>query len=306
MVSPLDLAFSQNVIYLRFTDGKSVDDAVWQIRHRKATDDENCDIVLQPPFPMIEILKWRPKLRDGDGKPLLDSQGGNKFGTERSFSLDNRRLYALQRAAIAHYPKKCHVAVLEITSHAKIIRHMRKFRTRTNGLSITITEWSGVGRDNARNFNAMRVWDWQTAVCCADEANHDEKVTADAANTGSCGSWEYLDPTGKRQGPFSNWQMGAWWRRNMLPPETMVRPYDAALANATAVGEEFQGAEFTPINKLFDGEEAFAPSFTPHAADLKANWQPCQQCWRDRQQGKSFNGKWYCATCWIDWESTRA
>lgn len=106
MVSPLDLAFSQNVIYLRFTDGKSVDDAVWQIRHRKATDDENCDIVLQPPFPMIEILKWRPKLRDGDGKPLLDSQGGNKFGTERSFSLDNRRLYALQRAAIAHYPKK--------------------------------------------------------------------------------------------------------------------------------------------------------------------------------------------------------
>ncbi|CAE8648137.1 unnamed protein product, partial [Polarella glacialis] len=103
-VSPLEVFFSQNVIYPKFTDGRSVDEAVRQIRVVEADSSEEDVVILEAPFPQIEAVRWCPKLRDGEGKPLLDSSGEERRGSEGLFSMDNRRLYALQRAAVAHCP----------------------------------------------------------------------------------------------------------------------------------------------------------------------------------------------------------
>ena len=52
-----------------------------------------------------EAVRWCPKLRDGEGKPVLDAEGQEKRGVEGLFALDNRRLYVLQRAAVYQYPR---------------------------------------------------------------------------------------------------------------------------------------------------------------------------------------------------------
>ena len=96
---------------------------------------------------LAKAVRWCPKLRaglaelsypyssaahsgsaleDGEGKPVLDEKGEERRGVEASdgdtgdlpksllcsqglFTLDNRRLYALQRAAVAQYPRSCFV-----------------------------------------------------------------------------------------------------------------------------------------------------------------------------------------------------
>merc|ERR1719446_1034225 len=120
--------------------------------------------------------------------------GGVRLGNEALVSVDNRRLYALQRVAVAEHPRRCRIQVNVLGDKGEVLRHIKKFRTRTNGLSVSIGEWSGVGRDNASDFSTMRVWDWRSAVAKADETTGAETSQArEAAELGSCGSWEYLD-----------------------------------------------------------------------------------------------------------------
>merc|ERR1712094_76460 len=80
------------------------------------------------------------------------------------FSMDNRRLYTLQRAAVAQHPRRCCVQIDVLRDKGEVMRHLKKFRTRTNGLSISIGEWNGVGRDNAADFSTKRIWDWRSAL----------------------------------------------------------------------------------------------------------------------------------------------
>mmetsp|Transcript_129476 Transcript_129476/g.360670 ORF Transcript_129476/g.360670 Transcript_129476/m.360670 type:complete len:343 (-) Transcript_129476:196-1224(-) len=309
-VSPLEVAFSQNVIYPRFADGRSVDDTVGQIRVAGARPCRRLEegvqeerLALEPPFPMMEAVRWCPKLRDGHGKPLADEQGNHRRGPEGLFSVDNRRLYALQRAAVAQYPRQCCVAVAVITERNEVLKHLKKFRTRTNGLSITVSEWNGVGRDNARAFSAMRVWDWRSAVARAAEGGAEASMlAAEAASTGSCGCWEYLDHRDIRRGPFSNWQMRQWWERKMFPPDLRIRPYDAAATVADKEDGEEPGMPFLFVEEVFqDAPSAFAPGFSPRATDGEADWKRCSQCGRRRWEGWSASGEWYCATCWRRW-----
>jgi len=316
-VSPLDVAFSQNVIYPKFADGRSVDDTVKQIRvvsgQGKGSEELTAaeggglgpeEVLLDPPFPTMEAVRWSPKLRDGQGRPLLDEQGGQRRGAEGLFSVDNRRLYVLQRAAVAQYPRRCRVAVSVIVDKAEVMKHLKKFRTRTNGLSITVSEWNGVGRDNAREFSTMRVWDWRSAVSRAAEAGPEAAaIAAEAADTGSCGCWEYLDNSGTRRGPFSNWQMRQWWERKMLPQNLRIRPYDAA-ASVGDRGAADEGPEFRQVQDVFQEAPApFAPGHSPRATDKEADWKRCAQCNRKRWEGWSAHGEWYCATCWRRWEA---
>jgi len=302
-VSPLAVSFSQNVIYPRFTDGRSVDDVVDKVTAEEYSSDENkFDLTLEAPFPVIEAVYWSPKLRDGEGKPLLGEDGSQRRGVEALFSLDNRRLYALQRAAVVHYPKRCRTKVAVITDKTEIMRHLKKFRTRTNGLSITISEWNGIGRNNAQDYNAMRVWDWRSAVAAVSSLHTEGLQTqVDAASSGSCGSWEYLDFEDVCRGPFSNWQMRQWWERKMVPESLRVRPYNPEAARS----EKGSTLPFRPVHEVFEDAPApFAVGWSPRAADLEQEWKECSQCRRHRLEGWHAYGQWYCTACWKKWDSS--
>lgn len=317
-MSPLDVLFSQNVVYPKFTDGRSVDDAVKLIRAVPWKDTGAAggleargevqgeagagiaeEVELQVPFPNIQAVRWCPKLRDGQGKPLTDGQGGNRMGAEGLFTVDNRRLYALQRAAVTQWPKRCTVPVEVITDRLEVMKHLKKFRTRTNGLSITISEWNGVGRDNMKDFSAMRVWDWRSAVSSVQEGGAaGVKAAQDAAEAGSIGCWEYLDHQDICRGPFSNWQMQQWWERKMLPADLRIRPYDAA----AAAGHR-QAQEFTSLREYFAAApQPFAPGWSPAATEQEGEFKKCAQCNRKRWEGWTAHGEWYCTMCWKRWQ----
>eukprot|EP00927_Polykrikos_kofoidii_P052048 TRINITY_DN45810_c0_g1_i1.p1 TRINITY_DN45810_c0_g1~~TRINITY_DN45810_c0_g1_i1.p1 ORF type:complete len:344 (+),score=62.99 TRINITY_DN45810_c0_g1_i1:97-1128(+) len=317
-LSPLELRFSQNNIYPRFSDGQGVDEALSQIRY---VDDDASpndvegggDLKLEPPFPTIEAALWSPKLRDGDGKPLLDANGVERLGEEALFSLDNRRLFVLQRAAVTRYPRRCKTAVAVIVSKEERARHVKKFRTRTNGLSVTICEMNGVGRDNAKDFTPIRLWDWRSAVAQVKAGNAQATESAErAASSGTCGSWQYLDGKGVHRGPFSHGMMRDWWERRMLPTDLKIRPYDpvavaAEKAALTTTGEVAMPAyDFRLVVDVFAAAPApFAPGWSPRAAKQEAevgDFNECDQCGRSRLEGWSGGGKWYCAACWKRWE----
>eukprot|EP00929_Paragymnodinium_shiwhaense_P065408 TRINITY_DN32792_c0_g1_i1.p1 TRINITY_DN32792_c0_g1~~TRINITY_DN32792_c0_g1_i1.p1 ORF type:complete len:334 (-),score=53.63 TRINITY_DN32792_c0_g1_i1:2-1003(-) len=306
-MSPLDICFSQNVIYPTFTDGKSVDDAVKSIH---TADGEGDDVVLDPPFPMIEVVRWTPKLRDGAGKPLQDENGKDRLGSEGLFTIDNRRLYALQRVAVAQYPRRCKVEVAVLKARDEIGRHLKKFRTRMNGRCVNISEWNGVGRDNAKDFSAMRIWDWRSAVQSAVAVSEGGKVddsVAKAAQSGSCGAWEYLDGKGSRRGPFSNEMMRQWWQRGMLPKDLRIRAYDVAATVAEKAGEHVsEERDFAYVVDVFrEAPEAFAPGWSPQTTQQEREGQTCGECGRKRIEGWCGRGTWYCINCWKRWENDK-
>mmetsp|Transcript_20420 Transcript_20420/g.47618 ORF Transcript_20420/g.47618 Transcript_20420/m.47618 type:complete len:338 (+) Transcript_20420:62-1075(+) len=312
--SPLDVSFSQNVLYPKFSDGRSVDEAVHLIRETPCEDAEY-DLTLEHPFPAIEVVWWTPKLRDGQGKPLLDKDGSERLAREKLFTLDNRRLYALQRAAVMRFPQKCRVAVGEIVDKSEVMRHLKKMRTRTVGLSVSVSEWSGTGRDNAKDYNTMRVWDWRSAVAPVEFLLRDaEERVHEAADSGKCGAWEYLDGKGEVRGPFSTWQMRQWWERKMLPPELKVRQFRPNLAknNNNAGGDgsnTLKEAEpFNLVTHLWQAPvPAFAPGLSPrNAGEGRETFTQCQQCNRKRCEGWSTRGgEWYCISCWNKWQRDR-
>lgn len=301
-VSPLDVRFSQNVIYPRFTDGRSVDDAAKAIRAVGGVDGTaDAEVTLEPPFPAVEVVRWVPKLRDGEGNPVDDGTGKHKKAEEGLFAVDNRRLYALQRAAATQWPRRCKVEMQLVVDRAEVLKHVKKFRTRTNGLSITVSEWSGVGRDNAKDFSVLRVWDWRSAISSAQSGGASGSTAS--TDTGSCGSWEYLDNQDTRRGPFSNWQMRQWWEHKLLPPDLRVRPYDAVAA-VQGAARTSEVASFRCVSEVFaDAPAPFAAGWSPRAtcADAQADWHKCEECGRDRVEGWSAHGKWYCTICWKRW-----
>ncbi|CAK9066345.1 unnamed protein product [Durusdinium trenchii] len=229
-VSPLEVNFSQHVIYPLFSDGTSVDETVREVTAVESFDEEI--YWLKAPFPPIQAVRWCPKLRDGEGKPVLDENGEERRGVEGLFTLDNRRLYVLQRAAVYQYPRKCKITVEVVTDRWEVLNHLKKFRTRTNGLSIFVSEWNGTGRDNTKHFDVLRVWDWRSAVSKLEEGPAEQEQAADAGN---CGCWEYLDPRKLCRGPYSNWQMQQWWDHGMLPRDLQIRPFRPKTGDA---GEE--------------------------------------------------------------------
>eukprot|EP00913_Durusdinium_trenchii_P024962 g23429.t1 len=318
-VSPLEVNFSQHVIYPLFSDGTSVDETVREV---------TAEIYwLKAPFPPIQAVRWCPKLRDGEGKPVLDENGEERRGVEGLFTLDNRRLYVLQRAAVYQYPRseqsgremrsaadvesrlralppdiwqrKCKITVEVVTDRWEVLNHLKKFRTRTNGLSIFVSEWNGTGRDNTKHFDVLRVWDWRSAVSKLEEGPAEQEQAADAGN---CGCWEYLDPRKLCRGPYSNWQMQQWWDHGMLPRDLQIRPFRPKTGDA---GEEggFQ-AEFRPVLEVFaDAPKPFDPGWSPTLALKDDVFYRCAQCRRQRLDGWSARGQWYCSNCWRRWDT---
>eukprot|EP00403_Amphidinium_massartii_P033897 CAMPEP_0178446226 /NCGR_PEP_ID=MMETSP0689_2-20121128/40678_1 /TAXON_ID=160604 /ORGANISM="Amphidinium massartii, Strain CS-259" /LENGTH=306 /DNA_ID=CAMNT_0020071011 /DNA_START=97 /DNA_END=1014 /DNA_ORIENTATION=- len=126
-------------------------------------------VMLQCPFPYLEVTKWRCKLREPDGAPKLDPKTGLELYSheERWFTFDNRRLYVLQRAAAALWPLEVRCKIAEVPGTLARTRELRKFDTRTFGCSIV------VGR---RDDPDPAPWSWRLSVGLPEEEQPEEGV----------------------------------------------------------------------------------------------------------------------------------
>mmetsp|Transcript_130410 Transcript_130410/g.260169 ORF Transcript_130410/g.260169 Transcript_130410/m.260169 type:complete len:386 (+) Transcript_130410:36-1193(+) len=141
---PLELRFSQKKMRNVFADGRLIEDAVELVKPVCRPPDEaemyEAPWWLEAPFPPIEVLRWRCKLRDEQtGRPLLDKSGREIFEENESwFTLDNRRLYCLQKVAARLWPERCTVDVIAEIRKDRRMREIRKFRTLDSGESIMV------------------------------------------------------------------------------------------------------------------------------------------------------------------------
>lgn len=141
---PLELRFSQKKMRNVFADGRLIEDAVELVKPVSRPPDEaalyEAPWWLEAPFPPIEVLRWRCKLRDETtGRPLLDKSGREIFEENESwFTLDNRRLYCLQKVAARLWPERCTVDVIAEIRKDRRMREIRKFRTLDSGESIMV------------------------------------------------------------------------------------------------------------------------------------------------------------------------
>lgn len=182
-ICPLAIRFSQARIRPTFQDGRVVERTLQQIEAIPWPLEDNAyDLLLHVPFPPIEIIRWRPKLREEDGRTLVDEDGATMMGETCWFTFDNRRLYCLQAAAAKQWPRQS-AAVVHIMHDLPLSRCTpRKFRTTDLGCSVRI----------ARRHDPMprAIWNWDEAT--RSGGNHtgpqsdascaaQEKVLADAS-----------------------------------------------------------------------------------------------------------------------------
>jgi len=145
-IDPLEIRFSQMKMRHLFGDGRRIADTVKEVYEEPCTEAERAeygvDCKLIFPFPKIEVIRWRCKIRDmKTGRPKVDNETGEEIldSEEHWFTLDNRRLYCLQEAAMRVWPQRCvaEVAVIISGPHAHM-RELRKFRTLDCGRSAMI------------------------------------------------------------------------------------------------------------------------------------------------------------------------
>eukprot|EP00930_Biecheleria_cincta_P072821 TRINITY_DN60168_c0_g1_i1.p1 TRINITY_DN60168_c0_g1~~TRINITY_DN60168_c0_g1_i1.p1 ORF type:complete len:376 (+),score=40.70 TRINITY_DN60168_c0_g1_i1:55-1182(+) len=135
LISPFAIRFTQEHIRTTFRDGRAVEQTVTEIETQPGKCD--VDLILKAPFPHIEIIRWTSA--DGD----------------HWFSFDNRRLYCLQRAAAAHWPRRV-ACVVEVPYAADRSSWWRKCDTSVAGGSVSLRHSS--------MQPAVSSWDWRDAI----------------------------------------------------------------------------------------------------------------------------------------------
>jgi len=208
LLCPFSIKFSQTRCRPNFQDGREVEDAsalvtsvpfaeAWTTPAQAGDEtaenlpnylEDKYDEFLAHPFPTIEVIRWRAKVRDAEGKEIRDPETGrDKMGEEQWFTLDNRRLYALQKAAVRMWPKRCCVVVRVLRGdfgHA-----LKKFKTLTNGQTVEVGNrfWGNEASTNP-------IWSWEVAVKSlpnADSAQQEaarlsEAIKRDEARENEC------------------------------------------------------------------------------------------------------------------------
>lgn len=184
LISPFAIRFTQEHVRVTFRDGGHVEETLSQIQVQPA-DGVEYDLIIRAPFPNIEIIRWSGKHHDrsdGENNASAGSVRKSKNCSAHWFTFDNRRLYCLQRAAEAYWPRRV-AAVVEVLYKADRNSWWRKYDTTTAGrsaqLRVSGLEWLPLDR-----------WDWRKAVTrgsaglnqVADEAvaADDEKPSVDA------------------------------------------------------------------------------------------------------------------------------
>lgn len=121
-VCPFEIRFTQEKVHPFFHRRGPIANVLPKIRPVLRKSDqpgEEAEIELVPPFPPIHCL-----------------QNSDEFWT-----LDNRRLYALQQVAIEHWPQRCRVKILcrERLPRQRFRSQYRKFNTTSGGRSIVVS-----------------------------------------------------------------------------------------------------------------------------------------------------------------------
>lgn len=139
LICPLALRFSQDHIRPEFQKGPDMEAAIKAIHTKPGSG--AYDIVLVPPFPAIEVIRGHLKNEDGVSQD------------DHWLSLDNRRLYCLQRAAVAHWPQRVACEVEALKAPTQDMR--KKVNSSVDGLSV------GIGHSPKQ---LMSRWDWTKEV----------------------------------------------------------------------------------------------------------------------------------------------
>lgn len=208
-MSPLDLRFSQKKMRNVFADSRLIEDAVGLVQAVRRSPEEaelyDAPWRLETPFPPIEVLRWRCKLRDdATGRPQTDTEtGAELFDSEENwFTLDNRRLYCLQRAALQLLPERCTADVIAEVRKDRRLREIKKFRTLDSGKSI----WVGSRVDGV----PFTRWSWRS------------ELASPSSIVGVGGEVRWGGPVGKSGdsfGQFSSGKNGGYARGNRGRPE---------------------------------------------------------------------------------------
>mmetsp|Transcript_67830 Transcript_67830/g.126714 ORF Transcript_67830/g.126714 Transcript_67830/m.126714 type:complete len:357 (-) Transcript_67830:49-1119(-) len=186
-ICPFAIRFSQARIRPTFQDGRVVEKTKDQIRIVPwPLADGDYDILLDAPFPPIEIMRWRPKYRSEDGSAFETGRGDAVLADSCWCTFDNRRLYCLQAAAVEQWPRRA-AAVVHVMHNLPEGRSvLRKFRTTDLGTSVKISR---------RNDSVPRsVWHWpDLAVGASAPRSLEERRAVDrAAVDAAKESWEEL------------------------------------------------------------------------------------------------------------------
>eukprot|EP00746_Dinoflagellata_sp_MGD_P134021 gnl/MRDRNA2_/MRDRNA2_67827_c0_seq1.p1 gnl/MRDRNA2_/MRDRNA2_67827_c0~~gnl/MRDRNA2_/MRDRNA2_67827_c0_seq1.p1 ORF type:complete len:629 (+),score=117.23 gnl/MRDRNA2_/MRDRNA2_67827_c0_seq1:71-1957(+) len=208
VLNPFAIRFSQPRINPYFMQGESFEAAI------AACKEEPCQILggsersfIKAPFPDIEVVCWRPKLRNADGVAVKDAKGKQTWGEERWFTLDNRRLHCLQKAAIKAWPRACCIAVKVIDAVGNDRQELRKFRTTTEGATISI----GRSKDAPED---VVTWDWQMELTKAAGADPKLSVFLDAIEAEE----QRTEPLRAQLGASAVKQMGVFGKYNFVTP----------------------------------------------------------------------------------------
>jgi hypothetical protein len=163
LISPLAVRFTQEHIKTVFRDMHVVEETAAQIEAHPGMGDDY-DLVLHAPFPQIEIIRW------GTTRIVDEEEGGYHW-----FTLDNRRLYCLQRAAMRHWPLRVAAKVEILYADPGVLR--RKYDSTTLGASVTVAH-------SCKDAPLFR-WDWRMEVqACA----HNGALTATCSK--EHGAWD--------------------------------------------------------------------------------------------------------------------
>jgi len=153
LISPLAVRFTQEHIRTTFRDGRSVEASCAQIVSRPGVG--AYDVLLAAPFPNIEIVRWRARRVRGLAafeEAVMEGDAGP--GSHHWFTLDNRRLYCLQRAAAALWPLRVGVVVDLLYADPGSIR--RKLDSSTGGRSVSI--------GHSSRGPELKRWNWREEV----------------------------------------------------------------------------------------------------------------------------------------------
>jgi hypothetical protein len=148
LISPLAVRFTQQRIRKIFRDGHEVEATMKQIKLRQG--DGDYDLILDAPFPAIEIIRWSPNGRRGGASPHW-------------FSFDNRRLYCLQRLAADYWPKRVGAVVEVLYADSGAIR--KKLDSQTGGLCVSIGHAFAAPGE-------LEEWSWQGTIQTSPVSSH--------------------------------------------------------------------------------------------------------------------------------------
>eukprot|EP00927_Polykrikos_kofoidii_P032325 TRINITY_DN27579_c0_g1_i1.p1 TRINITY_DN27579_c0_g1~~TRINITY_DN27579_c0_g1_i1.p1 ORF type:complete len:439 (+),score=65.72 TRINITY_DN27579_c0_g1_i1:145-1317(+) len=170
LLSPLAVRFSQSRIRPFFQDNRCLEATVAEVRAGPGRADY--DVVVEAPFPAIEVVRWSAKLPAAErtSSPSSSSQEGDaviaastptgalpmrQAREEHWYTMDNRRLYCLQRSAVLLWPKRVAV-VVQVPYSVDSGEVMKKVDTTDMGLSVSVCRLREAGTEAAGD-----VWCWK-------------------------------------------------------------------------------------------------------------------------------------------------